>query len=345
MGTYKILAVDDDPMVLGALIDALKSEYSVFSATDGQSALAIMEEENIALVISDQKMAGMTGIELMEEFAKRYPDTVRIIITGYVEDELFMDAINVGHIYGFIAKPWKLNELRATVRKGIHHYEKTQILREPHVRALLHGGILSMEQLESIFHANSKSQKSIGEILVEQGIVPATELKTATKLGKIEHKELHEVLIERGIISESDLEMAFEQQRREKKSLTRTLTEMEYADEDSILGCYALHLGIPYIPLTQFPVRKHLARMLSARLAYKHAIVPVDSVAQTIVVAASEPLSESAKLDIEEETGKRVMTILAKRRDIEEALGQYYAETPPLTENPREEPANQTTSS
>ena len=81
--------------------------------------------------------------------------------------------------------------------------------------------------------------------------------------------------------------------------------------------------------------------MLSARLAHKHAIVPVDSATQTIVVAASEPLSESAKLDVEEETGKRVMTILAKRRDVEEVLDKYYAGMPTLTENPREGSADQ----
>ena len=214
MKLHKILAVDDDYTVLSALTESLESEYNVFSVTNGQDALTIMEEEDIALVISDQKMAGMTGVELMGRLARNYPDTVRMIITGYVEDELLINAINVGHIYGFIAKPWRIKELRAIVEKGIIHYEKTQKLREPHVRALLECGILSMEQVESVLHADDESEKSVEEILVERGIIPASELKSAIRLGKIEQKELHEVLIDRGVITESDLSMARELQRR-----------------------------------------------------------------------------------------------------------------------------------
>ena len=324
MKLYKLLAVDDDPAVLDALVKALESEYKVFSASDGQNALGIMEEEDIALVISDHKMTGMTGVELMEELAKQYPDTVRMIITGYVEDALLVNAINVGHIYGFIAKPWKIKELRDIVKKGIRHYEKTQMLREPHVRTLLQGGIISMEQLESAISAYSESEKSIGEILVELRIIPASELRSATKRGNIDRKEIHEVLIERGLVSEDDLKMARQQQKLGKKNLTSTLTDLGYADEDHVLTCYALHLGMPYIPLTQFPKNPELAKVLPSRLAYEHTIVPVDAVAQTIVMAASEPLNEKAKHDIETEIGKRITVLLANRRDIKAAHSKYY---------------------
>lgn len=179
MKPHKILAVDDDPIVLSALTESLESQYNVFSATNGQDTLTVMEEEDIVLVISDQKMAGMTGVELMGKLARNYPDTIRVIITGHVENGLLMNAINVGHIYGFIAKPWRLKELRAIIKKGIIHYEKTQILREPHVRTLLKRGVLSMEQLESMLHAHGDSEKSVEEILVERGIVPVSELKSA----------------------------------------------------------------------------------------------------------------------------------------------------------------------
>jgi len=164
MKLHKLLIVDDDSTVLNALTESLRSECDVFSATNGQDALTIVQEEDINLVISDQKMAGMTGVELMGRLARNHPNIIRVIITGYVEDELLMDAINVGHVYGVIAKPWRINELRAIVKKGIIHYEKTQILREPHVQTLLKCGNLSMEQLESVLHAGSESEKSVSEI-------------------------------------------------------------------------------------------------------------------------------------------------------------------------------------
>jgi len=283
MQSHRILVVDDDPTVLHALGASLKPEYNVFSATNAQDALAIMDDENIALTISDHKMEGMTGVELMEKLSRKHPDVVRILVTGYAEDELFMDAINVGHIYGFINKPWRVAELRNMVRKGIRHYDKTQVLREPHIRTLLHSGILSVEQLDSVIQANEESEKSIGEILVEQG----------------------------------------------------------YADEDTILTCYATQLGIPYIPLTQFPKEKRLARMLSSELAREHTIVLVDQVAQTLVMAASEPLNENTKRDIEEVTGKRVVVTLAKRQDIEARLKEYYGDEPLQPERQHENAASQ----
>ena len=343
MMPYKILVVEDNPGALNALEEALRADYDVLTSTNGQDALSVIEEdEDIALVISDQKMSGITGVELMEELARRYPDTVRILITGYAEDDLFMNAINVGHIYGFIAKPWRLEELQAAVRKGIRHYEKTQMLREPHVRALLQCGILSVEQLESIVQATEDSKKSIGEILVDNGIILPDELNTAMIIEGSEQKDLAEVLIERGVVFESDIEIAREQQKRGQKSLAGTLVEMGYADEDTILTCYALSLGIPCVPLTQFPERMHIAEMLTPELAYEYTIVPVDATGQTLVVAVSEPLSEKMKNDIEAEIGRRVMTILSKRRDIERAIREYYPEEPTITALQRRKPEEQT---
>jgi len=333
MKPSKILIVDDDPRILNALEATLKPEYNVFSTSSGQDALAMMKEEkDIALAISDQKMGGMTGIGLMEELARRYPDTVRMLITGYAADDLFMNAINVGHIYGFITKPWEVNELRAIVRKGIGHYEKTRILQEPRIRTLLHSGILSMEQLESALRANEAEGMSMGEIFVNQGIVTRNELNTAMIVGDSEQKDLAEVLMDRGIVSQSDLEMAREQQQHEQKSLTETLVEMGYVDEDTILSCYAVQLEMPYVPLPQFPERAHVAKMLPSGLAYEHTIVPVDSAGQIIVIATAEPLNDEVKASIEAKTGRRVMTILTKHGDIKEALEKYYKKEPTTIE-------------
>ena len=343
MKLYKILVVDDEAAILNILEEALRPEYEVLTAMNGQNALSIMEEkEDIALAISDQKMSGITGVELMEELTRKYPDTVRILITGYAEDDLFMNAINVGHIYGFITKPWDLNELKTVVRKGVRHYEKTQMLREPHVRSLLHSGILSVEQLESIVQATEDSKKSIGEILIDNGIILPNELNTAMMIGDSEQKDLAEVLIEREIVFESDLEIAREQQKQGQKNLTDTLVEMGYADEDTILTCYALHLEIPYVPLTQFPTRMHVAEMLPSKLAYEYAIVPVDAAGRTLVVATSEPLSEKVKAGIEAEIGRRVMTILSKRRDIEKSLRKYYPDESTVTAFQYGKPEEQT---
>ena len=202
-------------------------------------------------------------------------------------------------------------------------------LKEPNIRALLNGGILSIEQLKVALDENSRSHKSAEEVLIELGRLSNRELKKAIEIGNIERKEVCEVLIEREVISHSDLQMARRQQRNIKESLTKTIVDLGYADEDSILVCYAMQLGMPYIPLTQFSLRKQFSGVLSSRLAYRYTVVPIDVAGQTIVVAASEPLNGDARLDIEEETGKRVMVMLAKQLDIEELLGKYYSDKTP----------------
>ena len=164
----------------------------------------------------------------------------------------------------------------------------------------------------------------------------------AMTVGDSEQKDLAEVLIEREIVFESDLEIAREQQERGQKSLTDTLVEMGYADEDTILTGYALHLEIPYVPLPQFPERMHIVEMLPSRLAYEYTIVPVDVAGRTLVVATSEPLSEKVKADIEAEIGKRIMTILSKRRDIKKTLRKYYPAESTITAFQYEKPEEQT---
>lgn len=299
MEPYKILIVDDSPDVLKAIEMILRAEYKVFTASSGLNALEIMETEtDIALVISDQRMANMTGIELMEMLVKAYPHTVRILITAYAETDVFMKAINLGHIYGFISKPWKTGELISIVRKGIKHYEMKQVLKEPHIRALLYTGIISSDQLDSVIQAAENDAGSIEEASAKSGIANPQERR---KYGG-------------------------------SRSLTEIIVEKGYADEDTVLEGYALELGIPYIPLMQFPINEQLAELLPLELAYKHTMVPVDAVDKTIVLAASEPLSEKARFGVEEKTGKRVMIVLSRQRDIEELLLGYDKNKPTLSE-------------
>lgn len=298
MEPYKILIVDDSPDVLKAIEMILRAEYKVFTAPSGLNALEIMEAEtDIALVISDQRMANMTGIELMEMLVKAYPDTVRILITAYAETDVFMKAINLGHIYGFISKPWKTGELMSIVRKGIKHYEMKQVLKEPHIRALLYTGIISSDQLDSVIQAAENDADSIEEASAKSGIANPQERR---KYGG-------------------------------SRSLTEIIVEKGYADEDTVLEGYALELGIPYIPLMQFPIYEQLAELLPLELAYKHNIVPVDAVDKTIVLAASEPLSEKARFEVEEKTGKRVIIVLSRQQDIEGLFLRYYEDKPMLS--------------
>jgi class 3 adenylate cyclase/CheY-like chemotaxis protein len=118
-GPHNILIVDDEVSNLNALERAFRDDYNVFSVTNGKDALAIMEEKDMALIIADHRMPGMTGVEFLEKASQEYPDTTRILLTAYTDEKLLMDAINMGHVHSYITKPWELDEIRSIVAEHL----------------------------------------------------------------------------------------------------------------------------------------------------------------------------------------------------------------------------------
>jgi len=120
---YGILAVDDEDAILESLEFTLGSEYRVFTATSAEQALEILEQEEIALVISDQVMPGMSGVEFLEKVIERRPRAIRMMLTGYADMSSLIRAINEGRIYRYIPKPWEPDDLRISVKRGLEVYE------------------------------------------------------------------------------------------------------------------------------------------------------------------------------------------------------------------------------
>ena len=120
---YGILAVDDEEAILESLELTLGEEYRVFTATSGEEGLEILDREEIALVISDQVMPGMSGVEFLEKVIERNPRAIRIMLTGYADMSSLVRAINEGRIYRYIPKPWEPDDLRISVKRGLEVYE------------------------------------------------------------------------------------------------------------------------------------------------------------------------------------------------------------------------------
>ncbi|SDJ91010.1 Response regulator receiver domain-containing protein [Catalinimonas alkaloidigena] len=120
---FNILYVDDERHNLFSFHATFRKEYQVFTAQTGQEALELMEQEPIALVITDQRMPGMTGVQLLEKVLEKHPDTVRMVLTGYSDVDSIIAAINKGKVHSYITKPWKLNELEVTIRNALRAYQ------------------------------------------------------------------------------------------------------------------------------------------------------------------------------------------------------------------------------
>lgn len=120
---YKILIVDDETSNLGALERLFRGEYDVLTAGSGADALSLLEHHDMALLIADQRMPEMSGVELMQRTARLRPHMVRILLTGYTDVDSLIEAINTGHVYKYITKPWNNDELLLTVARALEHYE------------------------------------------------------------------------------------------------------------------------------------------------------------------------------------------------------------------------------
>ncbi len=130
----KILVVDDEPDNLDLLYRTFHREYKVLRAESGHEALTLLASEGeIAVIISDQRMPSMSGTEFLSLTATRYPDIIRIILTGYTDVEDLVEAINSGKVFKYVTKPWDDEELKAVVRQAVDTHNvlrtRTQELR------------------------------------------------------------------------------------------------------------------------------------------------------------------------------------------------------------------------
>jgi response regulator RpfG family c-di-GMP phosphodiesterase len=117
-----VLIVDDETRVLDSLEALLAMDYRVLRADRPEAALDLLAREEVALVISDQRMPGMNGTELLSRCREVAPETVRVLLTAFTDADALMQSINTANIYHFILKPWDPTELTHTVRRGVERH-------------------------------------------------------------------------------------------------------------------------------------------------------------------------------------------------------------------------------
>jgi two-component system NtrC family sensor kinase len=121
----RILCIDDEPNVLRSLTRLfLDDRHEILTASSGAEGLLILDRGGgVPVVISDYRMPGMNGVEFLSEVRRRWPETVRIVLSGYADTAAIVSAINEGQIYRFIPKPWNDDELRAAVTSSLERYD------------------------------------------------------------------------------------------------------------------------------------------------------------------------------------------------------------------------------
>jgi FixJ family two-component response regulator len=171
----RILIVDDEEAILETMTFTFMDVYDVHTTPDPEEALEILERDGpFAVIITDQRMPDMTGVELLKKVYERHPDTVRIMLTGFADSEATIKAINDGHVYAYINKPWEPEELKTVVRRAVEHNRLTRENRRL---------VSDLQSANSIMQA-VMDRLDVGAIAVDQlGVVRAANQPACAYLG------------------------------------------------------------------------------------------------------------------------------------------------------------------
>lgn len=151
-----ILLVDDDNNILSSLKRLLRKDgYDIHTASNGKEGIQLLQQQPVNLIISDMNMPEMNGAEFLAEVAIKWPSTIRFLLTGYSDLNSTIAAINTGHIYQYISKPWEDHELRTSITNALHF----QHIEEERKRLL----DLTHKQNEELVSLNSNLEKKVKE--------------------------------------------------------------------------------------------------------------------------------------------------------------------------------------
>ena len=134
---HTVLFVDDEENILHSLKRLLrKEEYRIHTATNGSDGLEIIKKQDVHLVVTDQRMPGMSGTEFLAKVKENYPEVIRIVLSGYTEVDSITESINKGHIYKFMLKPWNDQNLKLEIKQALEQYDLMQVNKTLHEKLI-----------------------------------------------------------------------------------------------------------------------------------------------------------------------------------------------------------------
>lgn len=170
-----LLFIDDEPNILSALKRLFRPHgYRIFTADSGAQGLALLEREPVDLVVSDMRMPGMSGAEVLEQVRLKHPETIRILLTGYADISSTIAAINRGEIYRYIDKPWNEDEIVLTVKQAL---ERKMLLSEK-------------QRLEALTRRQNEELKELNAGLEDKVRARTEELRQTMDQLSVAHEKL-----------------------------------------------------------------------------------------------------------------------------------------------------------
>ncbi|MEW6739769.1 MAG: ATPase, T2SS/T4P/T4SS family [Nitrospirota bacterium] len=289
---FTLLFVDDEENVLHALRRIFLDEnYEILTAASGEDALKIMESTVVHLVISDHRMPGMLGSELLREIKNRWPETIRIMLTGHADIQAIMGAVNEGAVYKFITKPWNDEDLRLTVSLALQQYVLIQ------------------------------ENRKLKELAKEQQV----KIKTYSNLFDEYRGILGSILVKSGVITNEQLSRALKEKDKDE-FIGDAIVRLGFTTESKIVQAIQKHQNLDYIDLKEIHINPNIAKFLPRDLCEKNRLIPTKLDGRNLTIAMADP-SDIIKTDnISMLTGFKVIPVVAKSSDIVKYIKRIYGD-------------------
>ena len=269
-----------------------RENYTLLTAFSGPEALKLLQKEPVHVVISDHRMPVMTGADLLRKVKALYPQTIRIMLTGYADVNAIMGAVNEGAVYKFITKPWQNEDLRLTVSLALEQYD---LIKE-------------------------------NTVLKKQHQVQKKKIDKLSRFVDVNRSQLGRILLARKLIQREDLNKALAKQAKTNKILPLILTEMEMVSEKTIMKTIQSELGINRVYPNEFTVPKTLASLIPKEICEKNLLVPLNRTDGRLIVAMADPTDYIKVDDLKFLTGTQVQPVLSTRKEITEKLQEIYGD-------------------
>jgi type II secretory ATPase GspE/PulE/Tfp pilus assembly ATPase PilB-like protein/DNA-binding response OmpR family regulator len=290
---YRILLVDDEPNVLSALRRVFHREnYEILTAVNGQDALELLESSACQLMISDYKMPGMDGAELLRAVKDKHPEVIRIMLTGHADTQAVMAAIKDGAVYKFILKPWNDDDLRVTVGLGLEQYDL------------------------------KKRNTELGKENQEK----SREIESLSKLAVTNRSQLAIMLHKRNLLNDNQVQEVYKIQQTSKKPTIVIITNQDWVSEKKIREILRKELMVEEILLDELRVDSAVASLIPRSFCDRQLVLPVRLENRRLTLAMADPMDMGLVDELRFTIGLEIQVVMANIEDIKNKINEVYGE-------------------
>src|SRR5690606_37480642 len=288
---YRILFVDDEANVLASLRRVFRREnYQLLFAANAREALALLEQQPVELVVSDFMMPGMNGSQFLSQVRERWPDTLRIMLTGQAGTEAVMGSVKEGAVYRFILKPWNDDDLRLTIALALEQYELLQRNR-------------------SLQAQNTQQHR---------------DLETLAKLSTTNSSQLAILLHKKGWLNAAQIQQLHRDMSSRKTPVIRQLVERRWLDMNKVFALLRDDLLFEEMDLREFQPDAALLSLIPAVVCTHQLILPLRVHGNRLRLGMVDPMDMGLIEELGFVTGMNIEPVLCRLEQMQEKLQELF---------------------